>query len=94
MTLEEAETALPSAATGLRYLVLFDSGEMASQDAAGPFNSIKQIDELSHWPETFDFQFDEANWRRTGQYLTKPIAADSDYQNTGEILEEQIPGGG
>ena len=79
MTLEEAETALPSAATGLHYLVLFDSGEMASQDAAGPFNSIKQIDELSHWLETFDFRYDEANWRRTGQYLTKPIAADSDY---------------
>ncbi len=88
MNLEEAAVVLPSSVPGLRYLVLFDSGEMSSQDAVGPFDSIKQIDDLTTWPEPFDFRLDESSWRRTGVYLTKPIAG-SDYQSTGEILEER-----
>jgi hypothetical protein len=91
VTLEEAATMLPSTASGLSYLVLFDSGEMSSQDAVGPFSSIKQIDDLTNWPEPFDFQLDERNWRRTGVYLSKPIAG-SEYHSTGEILEERVPG--
>ena len=58
----------------VQYLVLFDSGEMSSQDAVGPFDSIEQIDGLMNWPETFEFAFDEAGWRRTGVYLSKPLA--------------------
>ena len=84
------EAQLPSV-TGLRYIVLFDSGEMAMRDAVGPFDSIEQIDELPSWPEPFEFDLDldEGRWRRTGVYLAKPIAG-TDYQSTGEILEEQL----
>ena len=75
----------------MQYLVLFDSGEMTSQDAVGPFESIEKIDDLMNWPETFKFDFDETGWRRTGVYLSKPLA-DSQYQSTGEIIEERVRG--
>ena len=78
-----------SAGGGLRYVVLFDSGEKLTRDAVGPFDSIEQIDELLIWPESFEFDFDESKWRRTGVYLSKPLAG-TDYKSTGEILEERL----